>query len=127
MKNTFYLALLYLCLALLLAGCSEDETPVPECLQVEVMGEDCDTGWYILKVVNEQAGTRQVNSYLGQLHSGFVTTDNLPAMYRQPGTMLKATLELNGEYGPRCVTVTVMYPAVKVTNVCTPAPVTDSV
>ena len=62
---------------------------------------------------------------MGQLQSGYVTTDDLPEAYRVPGLKMEAALELNGEYGPRCVTVTVMYPAVKVSRICTAEPVTD--
>lgn len=101
----------------LLSSCQED-APEPACMQVEVMGADCNPNWYILKIDNTNAEAGQTNDYLGQLQSGYVTTDNLPEEYRQPGLKLNAALELNGEYGPRCVTIAVMYPAVKVTRVC---------
>ena len=121
MKNNFYAILLYIGLALFIVGCQKD-APEPECLQVEVMGQDCENGWYILKIENSGANGKQVNSYLGQLQNGYVTTDNLPEQYKQPGLKLNAALELNGEYGPRCVAVTVMYPSVKVTRVCVSEP-----
>jgi len=117
MKSILYTTLLYIGLALFIVGCQKD-APEPECLQVEVMGADCESGWYILKIVNSGANGTQGNGYLGQLQNGFVTTDNLPEQYRQPGLKLNAALELNGEYAPRCVAVTVMYPSVKVTRVC---------
>ncbi|NDK56104.1 hypothetical protein [Pontibacter fetidus] len=120
MKNSFKILFLYLTLALLTVSCQKEEDPTPACLQVEVIGADCDSSWYILKIEGADANGQQGN-YLGQLQNGYVTTDNLPEAYRQPGTKLEAALELNGEYGPRCVTVTVMYPAVKVTRVCQPA------
>jgi hypothetical protein len=117
MKKYLATTILYMGLALFIVSCQKD-APEPECLQVEVMGSDCQTGWYILKIENNGANGTQGNGYLGQLQNGYVTTDNLPEEYRQPGLKLNAGLELNGEYAPRCVTVTVMYPAVKVTRVC---------
>jgi hypothetical protein len=48
-----------------------------------------------------------------------VTTDNLPDAYKQEGMRIEVALELNGEYSPRCVATSVMYPAVKVTQICT--------
>lgn len=127
MKYALRTLLYSLSMLLLLTGCTDDdETPTPDCLKIEVVGEDCNTGWYILKVENKQANGTTGNNYLGQLQSGFVTTDNLPLAYRIPGLTLEATLELNGEYAPRCVAITVVYPAVKVDRICTPAPVTDS-
>lgn len=117
MKNTFKILFLYFTLALVTVSCQNEEDPEPACLKVEVIGADCDSKWYILKIVDADVNGQQGN-YLGQLQNGYVTTDNLPVAYRQPGTKLEAALELNGEYGPRCVTVTVMYPAVKVTRVC---------
>ena len=116
MKNSLRIIFLYFGLATLTVSCQKD-APAPACLQVEVIGEDCETGWYILKIEkNTERG--QSNNYLGQLQDGYVTTDNLPAKYQQEGLRINAALELNGEYGPRCVAVTVMYPAVKVTRVC---------
>ena len=120
MKNALYL--LTICLTLLLSGCSEDNSPTPDCQQVEVIGEDCNTGWYILRLKNSNPGNAGSNRYLGQLQDGFVTTDNLPAAYQHPGLTLAASLELNGEYGPRCVTVAVMYPAVRVKRICSGEP-----
>ncbi|MER2999525.1 hypothetical protein [Pontibacter populi] len=116
MKNTLRIVFLYLFLATLTVSCQED-APAPACLKVEVIGEDCETGWYILKIESsEESGQR--NNYLGQLQNGYVTTDNLPAEYKQPGRKINAALELNGAYGPRCVAINVMYPSVKVTRVC---------
>ncbi|MEJ8757923.1 hypothetical protein WG947_12990 [Pontibacter sp. H259] len=122
MKNTFYSALLYIGLALFIVSCQKD-APEPECLQIEVIGEDCETGWFLLKI--ENTSTNGNNNYLGQLHNGYVTTDNLPAQYQQPGLRLNASLELNGEYAPRCVAIAVMYPAVKVTRLCGTVPSGD--
>ena len=102
--------------AFLAVSCTEENAPEPACLQVEVIGEDCNTGWFILKIENETGA--EANTYQGQLQSGFVTTDNLPQAYRQPGLTYEAALELNGDYGPRCVAVTVMYPAVKIVRIC---------
>ena len=116
MKNSLRIIFLYFGLATLTVSCQKD-APAPACLQVEVIGEDCETGWYILKIENNTE-RGQSNNYLGQLQDGYVTTDNLPAKYQQEGLRINAALELNGEYGPRCVAVTVMYPAVKVTRVC---------
>jgi hypothetical protein len=116
MKNTLRIIFLYLGLTILTVSCQKD-APAPACLQIEVIGEDCETGWYILKIENDANG-QQSNNYLGQLQNGYVTTDNLPAKYQKEGLRINAALELNGEYGPRCVAVTVMYPAVKVTNIC---------
>lgn len=124
MKNFIFRLFTFLGLILLLGSCQED-APAPACLQVEVMGADCNANWYILKIENTPAAATQTNNYLGQLQRGYVTTDNLPEEYRQPGLKLNVALELNGEYGPRCVTVAVMYPAVKVTRVCS-TPVTES-
>ena|SRR5688572_24766419 len=117
MKNSFKILSLYLMLALFTVSCQREEDPGPACLKVEVIGADCDANWYILKIEDAEVNGQQGN-YLGQLQNGYVTTDNLPEAYKQPGTKLEAALQLNGEYGPRCVTVTVMYPAVKVTRVC---------
>jgi hypothetical protein len=122
MKNTFYSALLYIGLALFIVSCQKD-APEPECLQIEVIGEDCETGWFLLKIENNS--TNGNNSYLGQLHNGYVTTDNLPEEYQQAGLKLNAGLELNGEYAPRCVAIAVMYPAVKVTRLCGAVPSGD--
>lgn len=118
MRNVLLVALLYLALSVLVISCSEAE-PEPSCVAAEVVGADCDSGWYILKLEEKQnAGILPGGCYAGQLQGGYVTTDNLPQAYRQPGLKLKLALEINGEYSPRCVTVAVMYQAVKVKNVC---------
>ncbi|NEM96726.1 hypothetical protein [Pontibacter burrus] len=123
MKSITKLILSCCAVLLLTGGCSDKDNPEPECLRVETVGPDCDTGWHILEIVKNQEVGTQAKKYIGQLESGFVTTDNLPQAYRQPGVEFDATLELNGEYGPRCVTITVMYPAVKITNICSNPPV----
>lgn len=122
MKSAFKILFLYVSLALFIVSCQDEDTPEPVCLQVEVIGADCDSNWYILKIENSDA-SGQPGNYKGQLQSGYVTTDNLPEAYKQPGLKMEATLEVNGEYAPRCVTIAVMYPAVKVTRVCQARPV----
>ncbi|GHA69479.1 hypothetical protein [Pontibacter akesuensis] len=118
MKSLLYVTLLYLCLALLAAGCS-NSAPVPACTAVEVVGVNCDTGWYILKLQDDSEElASKSGSYVGQLHGGYVTTDNLPEAYRQVGQRAQLRLELNTSYGPRCVATAMMYPAVRVTEVC---------
>jgi len=115
MKSILYIGFLYLCLSVLLVSCS-DSDPEPSCIQAEVIGPDCESGWYILKLENEATDRRR--SYVGQLQSGYVTTDNLPVKYRKTGTKIGAEMEIIGAYGPRCVTVTVMYTAVNIKQVC---------
>ncbi|MCX2738441.1 hypothetical protein [Pontibacter anaerobius] len=118
MKSLVYIILLYLCLALLAAGCSKS-APVPACTAAEVVAQDCQPGWYVLKLEDdseEMAG--KTGSYVGQLHGGFVTTNNLPDEYRQVGTTVRLRLQLNGSDGPRCTANYMMYPAVKVMAVC---------
>ncbi|WP_187262542.1 hypothetical protein [Pontibacter beigongshangensis] len=119
MKPAFYLALIFLCLSLLAISCSGEE-PVPvACVQAEVVGADCETGWYVLRLLNDnQASGLQSNRFVGQIQGGLVTTDNLPAAYRLQGIRIEVALELNGEYSPRCVATSVMYPAVRVVQVC---------
>jgi hypothetical protein len=117
MKNSIHIFILYvMSFAFLGISCTEEDAPKPMCMQVEVIGEDCNSGWFILNVENKAA--LQENSYKGQLQSGYVTTDNLPLTYRQPGLKFNTALELNGDYGPRCTTLAVMYPAVKVAHIC---------
>jgi len=118
MKSTLCIALLYLLLSLLVVSCAEEEA-VPSCVQVEVVGPDCGTGWYVLRILEtEDRGRQRSNEYVGQLQSGFVTTDNLPQELRVPGRVLNLALERNGEYGPLCAAVHMMYPPVKVRQVC---------
>ena len=124
MKSFLYIALLYLTLSLLVVGCSEN-TPEPACIKAEVIGTDCEKGWYILKLSDDKASIeKKGHSYIGQLQGGFVTTDNLPESHRQVGNKLEVALDLNGDYGPRCVAVNVMYPAVRVKRVCNSPDVT---
>jgi hypothetical protein len=117
MKSTIYIALLYLLLPLLLVSCN-DQDAVPSCVQVEVMGTDCENNWYVLRILEDGTSEQRSNQYIGQLQSGFVTTDNLPAELQQPGLLLSLSLERNGEYGPRCTAIHMMYPPVKVKQVC---------
>lgn len=119
MKSFLYIGLLYICLSLLVISCT-DSAPEPACIQAEVVGADCEAGWYILKLENETAN--QSKNYVGQLQSGFVTTNNLPDAYKEPGRRIGVAVEIIGEYSPRCVTVTVMYPAVRVKRVCNNTP-----
>lgn len=116
MKSTCLIALLYLCLSLLMSSCSDDTVPQPTCLQVEVVGPDCENGWYVLRVMDTDKPTS--SSYKGQIQSGFVTSDNLPEEFRQTGQLLEVALELNGEYSPRCLAFVMVYPAVRVKHVC---------
>lgn len=118
MKTFGYITILYLCLALLASGCAKT-APVPACAVAEVVAQDCQPGWYILKLEDdseEVAG--KTGSFVGQLHGGFVTTGNLPEQYRQAGTKISLRLQLNGSEGPRCTANYMMYPAVKVVDVC---------
>ncbi|MBC5992875.1 hypothetical protein [Pontibacter cellulosilyticus] len=118
MKNVLSAVLLYLGLSVLVISCSEAE-PEPNCIAAEVIEADCGSGWYILKLEEKQSSDiLPGGSYVGQLQGGYVTTDNLPQAYRQPGLKLRLALEINGEYSPLCVTVAIMYQAVKVKNVC---------
>ncbi len=117
MKRNLYLSLLCLCLSVVMFSCSEND-PEPLCLQVEVVGADCENGWYILHVLDENFEAQKTKDYKGPLQAGYVTTNNLPQEYRQPGQRLSLALDTNGENSPRCVAVTVMYPAVTVKRVC---------
>lgn len=119
MKSFLCIVLFYLCLSMLVVSCSENE-PAPTCMQAEVVGPDnCQSGWYILKLEDDAtlAGS-QSNHYIGQLHGGYVTVRNLPEEYRQEGLQLKLSLELDEEPTQICPTVYVIYPAVRVVRVC---------
>lgn len=119
MKSTFSLILLYLLLALLMWSCADQDEAVPSCLQVEVMGADCESGWYVLRIMDSDgAGEQRSNQYVGQLQSGYVTTDNLPEELQEPGRLLQLSLERNSDYGPRCTAINMMYPPVRVKQVC---------
>ncbi|WP_076669198.1 hypothetical protein [Pontibacter indicus] len=119
MKSVLSMLMLYLLLALLLVSCAEQEEAVPACLQVEVVGPDCQTGWYVLQILDANGtGEQRSNQYIGQLQSGFVTTDNLPEELRQSGKIVSLSLERNTEYGPRCTAISTMFPPVRVKMVC---------
>ncbi|WP_276497709.1 hypothetical protein [Pontibacter litorisediminis] len=118
MKTLCYIILLYLCLALLVSGCAET-APVPACTMAEVVAQDCDPGWYILKLQdNSEEVAGKTGTYVGQLHGGYVSTGTLPEQYRQPGRKVSLRLELDGADGPRCTANAMMYPTVKVLSVC---------
>lgn len=106
-------------LAWLSIGCTKNE-PEPACITAEVVGPDpCESGWFILKVLEDDMPNRNAGgNFKGQLESGLVTTDNLPAAYQQEGKIVSLGLELNGEDGPVCVAIHTMYPAVKVKRIC---------
>ncbi|TXK36520.1 hypothetical protein FVR03_17585 [Pontibacter qinzhouensis] len=119
MKPTIYLALLYLCLSLLVISCTEDAPAPTACIQAEVVGTDCETGWYVLRLLNDNyTPEKQSGCFVGQIHGGFVTTDNLPDAYKKGGLHIEVALELNSEYSPRCETHAVMLPAVRITQIC---------
>lgn len=120
MKSILFICFLYICLSFLVIGCT-DADPKPTCIQAEVVGPDCKAGWYILKL--EQEAFNKTGEYIGQLQSGYVTTDNLPDAYKEPGLRIGVAVELNGEYSPTCLTLTVIYPAVRVKRVCEVVPV----
>lgn len=117
MKRLTYLSALCLCLITLASGCTKN-APVPVCQVAEVMGQDCESGWYILKLENQANGEASHGRYIGQLQGGYVTTDNLPEAYQKVGTKVGLRLELNGEYGPSCVSTSMMYLAVRVVDAC---------
>ncbi|MBD1397979.1 hypothetical protein H9Q13_12450 [Pontibacter sp. JH31] len=118
MKSTLCIAILCLLLSLLAVSCTEEEA-VPSCVQVEVIGPDCAGGWVVLKVLgDETAPGQRSKEYVGQLQSGFVTTDNLPLELRKAGLLLHLSLERNGDYGPFCAAIYMMYPPVRVKQVC---------
>ncbi|GGG16447.1 hypothetical protein [Pontibacter amylolyticus] len=119
MKSVLSLVVLYLLLALLLVSCADQEEAVPACLQVEVVGPDCAAGWYVLHILDgDGTGEQRSNQYIGQLQSGFVTTDNLPEALRHSGKTAFLSLERNTEYGPICTAVYMMFPPVRVKQVC---------
>jgi hypothetical protein len=119
MKSTLSIILLYLLLALLIVSCADQEEVVPSCLQVEVIGADCENGWYVLRILDtDGAGDQRSNQYVGQLQSGYVTTDNLPEELQEPGRLVQLSMERNGDYGPRCTAINMMYPPVRVKQVC---------
>ncbi|ARS37355.1 hypothetical protein [Pontibacter actiniarum] len=118
MKSLLYIALLYLCLALLAMGCTKS-APVPACKAVEVVGQDCEQGWYLLKLEDDtDEAEGKSGTYVGQLQGGYVTTDNLPEQFRRAGAKVSVRLELNGSYGPTCVSTAMLYPAVRIVAVC---------
>ena len=120
MRSFLYIVLFYLCLSLLVVSCSESNDPEPACMQAVVVGPDnCQEGWYVLKLQdNATAAASQSNSYIGQLHEGYVTTHNLPEEYRQPGRRLRLSLEVDDEPTQVCEAVHVIYPTVRVVRVC---------
>jgi hypothetical protein len=120
MKNTPALVLLlFVLLAVVLTNCADKVDAVPSCLQVEVVGEDCENGWFVLRILDTDGASEQrSNQYIGQLQSGYVTTDNLPEELQVPGRLLQLSLERNSAYGPRCLAIYMMYPPVRVKEVC---------
>ncbi|MCC9137034.1 hypothetical protein ACFSKU_20235 [Pontibacter silvestris] len=118
MKSFLYAVCFYVCLALLFVGCVEDE-PQPSYIKAEVVGPDCESGWYILNVINknDEDAEQSRGRYLGQIRSGYVTTNSLPAAYRQAGLQIEVALELNENESPSCVTVHMMHPAVVVKHI----------
>ncbi|GAB3199061.1 hypothetical protein ABID22_001828 [Pontibacter aydingkolensis] len=117
MKSILCIVLLYLALSVLVISCTEAD-PEPACMRAEVVGIDCDSGWYILKLDESNSTGATGGGFAGQLQGGFVTTDNLPQAYQQPGLKLKVSLEINNESSPRCLATAVIYTPVKVVTVC---------
>ncbi|TPE44867.1 hypothetical protein [Pontibacter mangrovi] len=110
--------LLTLCLTMLAAGCSRT-APVPVCTVAEVVAQDCEEGWYVLRLEDDsEKHSESAGAYIGQLHGGYVTTKDLPEQYRRAGLKLSLRLQLNGTDGPRCVATYMMYPAVKIVDIC---------
>lgn len=120
MKSFLCIVLFYLCLSLLVVSCSERDDPAPACIQAEVVGPDnCQSGAYVLKLQDDTDITdRQSNSYIGQLHGGYVTTTSLPEAYRQVGRRLSLSLEVDDEPTQICPAVNILYPPVRVVRVC---------
>lgn len=119
MKSFLCVVLFYLCLSMLVVSCSEND-PAPTCLEAEVVGPDgCQAGWYILRLQEDaNVAGKQSNCYIGQLHEGYVTTNSLPREYQQEGRRLRLSLEPDGESAQSCTAVHVIYPAVRVVQVC---------
>lgn len=117
MKRLAHLTTLYFCLTMLVAGCKRN-APMPLCQAAEVVSQDCETGWYILKLEKNSGEAESKGRYIGQLQGGYVTTDNLPEAYRKIGTKVMLRLELNGAYGPTCHATSMMYLAVRVVDTC---------
>ncbi len=116
-KSPLWIVLVYLCLSLLAMGCSERDDPAPACITAEVIGPDtCQPGWYMLKL--QESDSHRSNGYIGQLHSGNVTASNLPEAYRQPGLVLRLTLEVDGRPTQVCDEAHIVYPAVRIVRVC---------
>lgn len=120
MRSFLCIVLGYLFLSLLVVSCSESNDPAPACLQAEVVGPDsCQQGWYVLKLQDDAEVTgNQSNSYIGQLHGGYVTTNTLPEEYRQAGRRLSVSLEVDDEPTQICTAVNIIYPTVRVVRVC---------
>lgn len=119
MKSFLCIVILYLCLSMLVVSCSEHE-PAPTCMEAEVIGPDnCQSGWYILKLEENAAlaGSKS-NNYVGQLQGGYVTARNLPEEYRQEGRKLSVSLELDEEPTQVCPAIYMMYQSVRVVRVC---------
>lgn len=92
---------------------------MPICTVAEVVAQDCEAGWYVLKLEdNSEETAEKTGSYVGQLRGGYVTTNTLPEEYRQIGVKVSLRLELNGSDGPRCAATALMHPAVKIVDVC---------
>ncbi len=121
MKTKLLRLALYLVFALLYQGCSES-VPEPTCVKAEVVGVDCDNRWYILHLVEDPEKQERNGSYIGQLQEGYVTTDNLPDAYKQPGLTIEVALDINSENSPLCTAVNIMYPTVRVKKVCAAQP-----
>ncbi|MFD2246250.1 hypothetical protein [Pontibacter ruber] len=118
MKNTFCIALLYLCLSLLIASCCRDNDPEPACVQAEVVGPDCGGSWYLLSIPNTEeirAGILPGGCYATDT---YVTVNNLPEAYRKPGLKINVALEENNGQGPVCTAVYMMYPAASIKRIC---------
>ena len=117
MKPTFFIALLYLCLSLLVISC-ENYSPEPDYVVAEVMGADCDQNWYILKL--EKSATSQTSSsacYAAPWQEDFVTTRNLPDEYRVPGKRVNVALQQEPGDSPRCLAINAMFPAVQIQHI----------
>lgn len=117
MKSFLLIVLFYVCVALMMAGCSEGNDPAPSCRTAEVVGPyNCPSGAYVLRLLDSAGGSS--NGFIGQLQGGFVTTRSLPEAYRQPGLRLNLTLEVDEAPTQVCTAVHVLYPTVRVVRVC---------